>query len=96
MTLTLERVQNQTMATSVTIHDVPEDVLEALLRQARDRGESLQDLLLSVITRAATISRNRELIAEIRRDLAVTGGAGPDAPDAADVIRRERRGEYDA
>lgn len=96
MTVTLDREQYQDMANSLTINDVPDDVLEALLREARERGESLQDLLLSMVTRAATLSRNRELIAEIRRDLASTGGAGPDAPDAADVIRRERRGEYDA
>ncbi|GAB7043560.1 MULTISPECIES: hypothetical protein [Catenuloplanes] len=96
MTLTLEREQNRTVTTSVTVHDVPDDVLEALLRQARERGGSLQDLLLSVLTREAKISRNRQLLADIRRDLELTGGAGPDAPDAADIIRRERRGEYDA
>ncbi|MDR7281053.1 hypothetical protein [Catenuloplanes atrovinosus] len=78
------------MATTVTT----DDVLEALLRQARERGESLQEPLLLLITRQASISRSRELIADIRRELASTGGGGPDAPDAADIIRRERRGDY--
>lgn len=84
------------MATTVTIRNVPDDVMEALLRQAREQGESLEELLLSVLERQAAGNRNREFLAEVRRGLAEHGGAGPDAPDAAEVIRRARRGEYDA
>lgn len=77
----------------LTIRDVPEDVKEALVRGARERGQSLQAFVLSVLEREAAFGRNRELLAEIDRELAEGGGAGADAPDASDLIAqaRERR-----
>lgn len=72
---------------------MPEDVKNALARDARERGQSLQAFVLSVLTRQAEFSRNRQLLADIDRELADDGGAGADAPDAADLIAeaRERR-----
>lgn len=77
----------------LTIRDVPEDVKDALARDARERGQSLQAFVLSVLEREAAFGRNRELLAEIDRDLTEGGGAGADAPDASDLIAqaRERR-----
>lgn len=79
--------------TVLTIRDVPDDVKDALARDARERGQSLQAFVLSVLEREAAFGRNRELLAEIDRELADGGGAGADAPDAADLIAeaRERR-----
>ncbi len=43
----------------------------------------------------ADFDRNRQIIAEIEEELARGGGAGPDAPDAAELIR-QARAEADA
>ena len=74
----------------LTIRDVPDSVKEALARDARDRGQSLQAFLLSVLTRQAAFRQNERLLAEISSDLAIGGGAGSEAPDAKDLIETAR------
>ena len=74
----------------MTIRDVPDDVKDALARDAREHGQSLQAFLLTVLTRQASFSRNRELLGEIDDDLARSGGAGTDAPDAATLLEQSR------
>ena len=74
----------------VTIRDVPDGVRDALAREARERGQSLQAYLLGVLSRQAGFARNRQLLDEIERELAAGGGAGVDAPDAAEVLERAR------
>jgi hypothetical protein len=74
----------------LTIRDVPKDVRDALARDAREHGQSLQAFLLGVLVRQATFARNRQLLDEIEQDLAAGGGAGADAPDAADVLEHAR------
>lgn len=76
--------------TTLTVRDVPEDVRDALARDARAHGQSLQAFLMSVLTRQASFSRNHRIISDIERDLANGGGAGPDAPNAADVLAQAR------
>lgn len=78
----------------LTIREVPEDVKEALVRDARERGQSLQAFLLSVLQRQAAFSRNRQLLSEIERDLA-EGGAGDDAPDATTLLEHTRPDELE-
>lgn len=78
------------MSATLTIRDVPDDVRDALSREARERGQSLQAFLLSVLKRQAAFDRNRQLLAEIEHDLSRGGGAGPDAPDSADLIGQAR------
>ncbi|MDA2807667.1 FitA-like ribbon-helix-helix domain-containing protein [Nocardiopsis suaedae] len=78
------------MGGEITVRDVPEDVREALMEEARRQGRSLQGLLLAVPVREAAFSGNRRLLADIERELAEGGGAGPDAPDSAELIRAER------
>ena len=74
----------------LTIRDVPEEVRDALAREARDRGQSLQAYLLGVLNRQAAYARNRQLLGEIERDLEAGGGAGADAPDAAELLAQAR------
>ena len=74
----------------VTIRDVPEEVRDLLSRDARERGQSLQAFLLHLLNRQADFSRNRRIIVEIERDLHTGGGAGPDAPDVADLLAGAR------
>jgi hypothetical protein len=76
----------------VTIRDVPDEVKEALARDARERGQSLQAFLLGVLVRQAVFRQNRQVLADIERDLAAGGGAGGEAPDAKDVIEAARAG----
>lgn len=78
------------MSTVLTIRDVPDDVKEALVRDAREHGQSLQAFLLGVLARQASFSRNHQLLAEIDEELSRFGGAGADAPDAADLLERAR------
>lgn len=94
--LTLKSIQLHPEVMAVlTIRDVPDDVKEALGRDARERGQSLQSFLLGVLKQQAAFSHNRQLLAEIERDLAEGGGAGDDASDAAELLeqaRPDRRG----
>jgi hypothetical protein len=78
------------MSTVVTVRDVPDEVRDLLAQQARERGQSLQAYLLGVLRRQAAFSRNRQMLAEIGSELNGGDGAGPDAPDAADVLAQER------
>jgi antitoxin FitA len=74
----------------LTIRDVPDEVKDALARDARDHGQSLQAFLLAVLNRQAAYSRNRQLLTDIESDLADGGGAWDDAPDAAQLLEQAR------
>jgi antitoxin FitA len=74
----------------LTIRDVPDDVKDALTREARERGQSLQAFLLGVLNRQAAFTNNRRFLDEVERELATGGGAGADAPDPAEVLARAR------
>ncbi|GAA1197585.1 FitA-like ribbon-helix-helix domain-containing protein [Prauserella alba] len=74
----------------LTIRDVPDDVRDALAHDARERGQSLQAFLLSVLQRQAAFGGNRQLLSEIERELSEGGGAEGDAPDAADLLEQAR------
>ncbi|MEU6644873.1 hypothetical protein ABZ863_20255 [Saccharomonospora sp. NPDC046836] len=74
----------------LTIREVSDDVKNALVRDARERGQSLQAFLLDVLRRQAAFGRNRELLAEIEQDLTEGGGAAEDAPDAAALLTQAR------
>jgi hypothetical protein len=78
------------MSVVLTIRDVPEEVRDLLSQDARERGQSLQAYLLSTLRRQADFSRNRHMLAEIEADLQASGGAGADAPDAADLLDEAR------
>lgn len=79
--------------TAITIRDVPERVRQTLADEARERGQSLQAYLLSVLTQQADFSHNRQLMLEIEDDFARHGGGVSDdeMPRAAEVIRQARR-----
>jgi hypothetical protein len=80
------------MSVVLTVRDVPEEVRDLLARDARERGQSLQAFLLSVLRRQAAFSRNRQLLAEIEEDLRAGGGARADAPDATELLAQAREG----
>jgi hypothetical protein len=74
----------------ITIRDVSDEVRDLLAQEARERGQSLQAFLLSVLRRQAAFSRNRQLLAEIESELGRDGGADMQAPDPAEVLAEER------
>lgn len=78
------------MSVVLTIRDVPDDVRDALTREARSRGQSLQAYLRAVLVRQAAFGHNRQLLAEVERDLSAGGGADGDAPDPAEVLEQAR------
>lgn len=78
------------MAVAITIRDVPEDVRDALGQYARQQGQSLQAFLLGVLTRQARFARNRTLLIAVEDELSLGGGAGQDAPNAAEVLAAAR------
>ena len=80
------------MSVVLTIRDVPEEIRDVLARDARERGQSLQAFLVSVLRQQAAFSRNREMLIEIEEELRTTGGAGTDAADVLDQVRAEREG----
>jgi hypothetical protein len=83
------------MTVAITIRDVPEEVRDTLGQYARQQGQSLQAFLLGVLTRQARFARNRRLLAAVEDELSLGGGAGPDAPSAAEILavaRAEREG----
>lgn len=75
---------------TLTIRDVPEDTRRALAEAARESGQSLQAYTLAVLDREARFRRNLEVLAEAGRRVSGERGAGPHAPDVAEVLRRER------
>ncbi|MBB6172491.1 hypothetical protein HNR23_002551 [Nocardiopsis mwathae] len=81
------------MSVVLTIRGVPEESRDALMREAREQGKSLQAYLLAVIEQQVKFIGNRQILADIEAELAEGGGAGPDAPDAADLIRASRPDE---
>lgn len=78
------------MAVVLTVRDVPEEVRDLLAGQARERGQSLQGFLLTILNRQAAFGRNRQILAEISQELDGVGGADQDAPDAAELVARAR------
>jgi hypothetical protein len=78
----------------ITIRDVSQETRDRLAYEARAHGQSLQAYVLAVLDREAAFSRNRDVLARIRRRLAVRGGVAPDAPTSAEVLA-EARAERD-
>jgi antitoxin FitA len=52
--------------------------------------KSLRAYLLGVLERRTRFAGNRQLLDEIEHDLEPGGGAGEDAPDAAEVLDQAR------
>lgn len=78
------------MSVVLTIRDVPDEVRDALAREARERGQSLQAFLKTVLVRQAAFGRNRQLLADVEHDLSAGGGAESEAPDSAEIVEHAR------
>lgn len=76
---------------ALQIRHVPVEVRDALARQARARGQSLQSFLLSLITAEARRSRNVVLLDELEGKLDGTGES--ERLSALDELRDDHLGE---
>lgn len=75
---------------ALQIRDVPEDVRKALAERARTQGQSLQALLLRVVTDEARRSANLALLARFERRDDGSGLSAADVVEALDDVRAER------
>lgn len=76
---------------ALQIRDVPDEIRDELSRAAGARGQSLQALLLEMVTREARLHRNLDIFhsaADLRVEL-----PKPGEPGAPDQIIREARDE---
>ncbi|HEC08777.1 MAG TPA: hypothetical protein ENI86_04295 [Acidimicrobiales bacterium] len=73
---------------SVQVKHVPEDVHAALRRRAAESGQSLQEYLLGLLTRAASRPTLDEVLDRVERR---SGGRAPfaDAVEAVHAVREE-------
>lgn len=78
------------MTVTVTVRDVPEQTRDVLAREARNRGQSLQAFLLSVLQQQARFAENRQLLWEVEEELTAEGGGEVDPETIVEAIRRER------
>jgi len=69
---------------AIQVRDVPDDVRAALIRAARERGESLQSYLQGLLAREARAERNRAVLDDYRPLRA------PRPVDVIDVIAQGR------
>jgi plasmid stability protein len=77
------------MAT-IQIREVPEDVHRTYRERAARAGQSLQEYLLSELTRNARTLMPSEVVAEVEARLRVEGPNGFATRSSARIIRRER------
>lgn len=64
------------MSVVLTIRGVPEESRDALMREAREQGKSLQAYLLAVIEQQVKFIGNRQILADIEAELAEGGEPG--------------------
>lgn len=82
--------EGEQIMSDVLIRNVPESVLEALKRRAKQRRRSLQQELLGILEEAAAVARRptpAELAATIRAQLAQSGRR---FSDSAELMREDR------
>lgn len=74
------------MPKMVQVRDVPDDLHDALVRQAKDQGKSLNQFLLVEYARIARRGDNRQLFDA----LASVQGARPTREQLVEQIQRDR------
>ncbi|RBY74535.1 antitoxin [Geodermatophilus sp. TF02-6] len=77
------------MAT-IQIRDVPEDVHRTYRRRAAESGMSLQEYLRLELVEGARARTPAEVVAEVERELARSGGQGLGTASSAEFVRADR------
>jgi hypothetical protein len=90
-----KRFYNGTMAVTLSIKNVPEEVVERLRTQAKVNRRSLQGELLAIVERVAGQSSIRPLTVEGLHDWAKAQGFRGTGDSAEDIRRmRDERGRH--
>ena len=80
---------NSAMAT-IQVRNIPEDVHRVYRIRAAAAGQSLQEYVRSQLVEFAGFSTPAEIVAEIRREIALEGSEGFAATSSAEIIRQDR------
>lgn len=80
---------NGAMAT-IQIRGIPEEVHRVYRTRAAEAGQSLQEYLRAHLVEFAAMSTPSEIVAEIRREIAVEGPEGFATVSSAEIIREDR------
>ena len=80
---------NSAMAT-IKVRNIPEDVHRVYRMRAAEAGQSLQEYIRSQLVEFAGFSTPAEIVAEVRREIALEGPEGFAATSSAEIIRRDR------
>jgi len=86
----MQKRYNGAMAT-IQIRNVPEDVHRTYQVRAAAAGQSLQEYLLAYLVEHASLATPAEIVAEVRREMAIDGGIGyVSSSSVTEVIREDR------
>ena len=77
------------MAT-LQIHDMPEDVYEALAERAQTQHRTVEEQAIAELTRLSPSEARRQRMEVIERLRTMKSPLPPDAPDPVDLIREDR------
>lgn len=75
---------------AIQIRDVPDDVRDALVREAARRDQSLQSLLMDILRREADSAKNLALLEHWKAEPPIVAGEPIDIPAVIRDGRRER------
>jgi hypothetical protein len=78
---------------AIQIRDVPDDVRDALQREAERRHQSLQTMLMDILTREAASARNRSLLASWEAEPPIIAAGRMEVPAIIRDGRLEREGQ---
>ena len=77
------------MAT-IQVRNIPEDVHRVYRVRAAEAGQSLQEYVRSQLVELAGLSTPAEIVAEVRREIALEGPGGFSTTSAAEIVRQDR------
>ena len=85
----MQQRYNSAIAT-IQIRNVPDAVHRTYQLRAAAAGQSLQEYLLSQLVEYASLATPSEIVAEVRRRMAVEGTTGYPTSSSAELIREDR------
>ncbi|MQA87391.1 MAG: antitoxin [Streptosporangiales bacterium] len=80
------------MAKSLTLRDIPEDVLATIRVRAAAAGMSVQQYSLQQLTAAARVPTNAEVAERLRSQAAERAAAGDTEPSVDDILQAIKEG----
>ncbi len=85
----MQQRYNSAMST-IQIRNVPDEVHRTYQMRAAAAGQSLQEYLLSQLVEHASLATPSEIVAEVRRRMAIEGTTGYPTTSSAELMREDR------